>query len=135
MHTVVATTDERGCIVNLQCGDALTEPHEGLTIGEGNGERYRHPRGNYLPGGLKTVDGLPRWKIAPTASLPDRTPFDTFGFGEEKWGIYLRTEEELAEERPAQGESVEGRMVQLEQQAGALEEALDMLLTGVVEDE
>jgi hypothetical protein len=106
-------------------------------IDRGLGDRYRHAQGNYLPGGLLTGDSNLRWMTAPTAQHPAREPFVCYQWQGESWGVYLRTPEELAQSQPqpeADG-GIEGRVTRLEQQTGEMEQMLDMLLSGVVEDE
>ncbi len=106
-------------------------------IDRGLGDRYRHAQGNYLPDGLRTDEGIPRWMTAPAARHPEREAFVCYDHCGETWGVYLRTPEELALNQPqtdADG-SIEGRVTRLEQQTGEMEQMLDMLLSGVVEDE
>ena len=135
--TVLIRVREDGCITAVSSTAFEQESTGWRSIDRGLGDRYRHAQGNYLPGGLLTGDSNLRWMTAPTAQHPAREPFVCYQWQGESWGVYLRTPEELAQSQPqpeADG-GIEGRVTRLEQQTGEMEQMLDMLLSGVVEDE
>lgn len=117
---VYIQTDAEGRIV--RCEGGYTTPTD-LTdlayIDEGTGDRYNLCQGNYFPGGLYTMDGIPRyrWDGEKTA---------------------LRSEDELEADRealpkPSPSTTIEARLTALEaeaEQAKADREALNILLGG-----
>ena len=108
-YTVYVRTDGEGRILDIG-SDAFWRSVDGWTaIDRGSGDRYRHAQGNYLPGPVTDVYGVCRYKIAG---------------GE----IIERTEDELRADRPATEETLT-----TEQRLTTLEEALEMILTGVTE--
>ena len=108
MHKVYVKADSKGRIVAMNSGDFLLDLTGWVQVDEGLGDRYYHAQGNYLPLPIMTDEGAYRYKL-------------------EGGGILERTAEEMAadvEEDP--GPTLESRV-------GVLEEALEMILTGVVE--
>ena len=67
---VYIQTDGHGCI--LRCEGGYTTPAD-LTdwtyIDEGTGDRYNLCQGNYFPGGLYTMDGIPRYRWDGTQAV------------------------------------------------------------------
>lgn len=109
-YTVYVRTDGEGRILDIG-SDAFLRSVDGWTaIDSGSGDRYLHAQGNYLPGPVTDVYGVCRYKIAG---------------GE----IIERTEDELRADRPAQEETPT-----TEQRLTTLEEALQMILTGVTSE-
>lgn len=109
-YTVYVRTDGEGRILDIG-SDAFLRSVDGWTaIDSGSGDRYRHAQGNYLPGPVTDVYGVCRYKLAG---------------GE----IIERTEDELRADRPATEETPT-----TEQRLTTLEEALEMILTGVTEE-
>ena len=109
MHKVYVKTDSKGRIVAINSGDFLHDATGWVQVDEGLGDRYRHAQGNYLPQPIMTDEGAYRYKL-------------------EGGGILERTAEEMAadvEDDP--------KTPTLESRVGVLEEALEMILTGVVE--
>ena len=106
----------------LRCDGGYTTPAD-LTdwteIDEGTGDRYNLCQSHYFPGGLYTMDGIPRYKWDGTQAV-------------------ARTEEELEADRaaipePKPSKTVEARLTALEaeaEQAKADREALNILLGG-----
>ena len=80
-YIVYAKVDERGCITALN-SSAFVPPDWGAAIDEGQGDRYHHAQGNYIPGGLYTEDGLFKYKLVDGKAVE-------------------RTEEEIAADRAA----------------------------------
>lgn len=108
-YTVYVRTDGEGRILDIG-SDAFLRSVDGWTaIDSGSGDRYRHAQGNYLPGPVTDVYGVCRYKLAD---------------GE----IIERTEDELRADRPATEKTPT-----TEQRLATLEEALEMILTGVTE--
>ena len=106
-YTVYVRTDGEGRILDIG-SDAFLRSVDGWTaIDSGSGDRYRHAQGNYLPGPVTDVYGVCRYKLAG---------------GE----IIERTEDELRADRPATEETPT-----TEQRLTTLEEAMEMILTGV----
>ena len=106
-YTVYVRTDGEGRILDIG-SDAFLRSVDGWTaIDSGSGDRYRHAQGNYLPGPVTDVYGVCRYRLAG---------------GE----IIERTEDELRADRPAPEETPT-----TEQRLTTLEEALEMILTGV----
>ena len=117
---VYIQTDNEGRIV--RCEGGYTTPAD-LTdwteIDEGTGDRYNLCQSHYFPGGLYTMDGIPRYKWDGTQAV-------------------ARTEEELEADRAAipatkPSKTVEDRLTALEaeaEQAKADREALNILLGG-----
>ena len=106
----------------LRCEGGYTTPAD-LTdwteIDEGTGDRYNLCQSHYFPGGLYTMDGIPRYRWDGSMAV-------------------LRTEDELEEDRaaipePKPSKTVEDRLTALEaeaEQAKADREALNILLGG-----
>ncbi len=109
IYQVYIKVDEKGRLVGINSSAFLGDTTGWLKIDEGTGDRYHHAQGNYLPLPIMTDDGVWRYK----------------SYGN---GIGERTAEEIAadvvEDDPSQD---------LENRVGELEEALDMILTGVTE--
>lgn len=106
----------------LRCDGGYTTPAD-LTdwteIDEGTGDRYNLCQIHYFPGGLYTMDGIPRYRWDGSAAI-------------------LRMDEELEADRaaipePKPSKTVEARLTALEaeaEQAKADREALNILLGG-----
>lgn len=90
-----------------------------IQIDEGIGDRYRHAQGNYFPGPKFDARGIPRYAYAS-----DSSP---------KWRE--RTQEEMDADYvpPEPVTPLEDRVGAVEIKTGDLEEALDMILSGVTE--
>ena len=106
----------------LRCEGGYTTPVDlagWQEIDEGNGDRYNLCQSHYFPGGLYTMDGIPRYRWDGSAAV-------------------LRTEEEMEADRaaipePKPSKTVEDRLTALEaeaEQAKADREALNILLGG-----
>lgn len=135
---VLARITEQGLIGEIS-STAHRQIEEGWReIDRGQGDRYRHAQGNYLPDGLFTGDGIHKWMTAQTAMHSGREPVVSYDFGGERWGVYLRNPEEMEADRQepetdTTTTTMEARMQSMETKAGEFEEALDLLLSGVTE--
>lgn len=109
MHKVYVKTDSKGRIVAINSGDFLHDPTGWVQVDEGLGDRYYHAQGNYLPQPIMTDEGAYRYKL-------------------EDGGIMERTAEEMA-----QDVEDDPKTPTLESRVGVLEEALEMILAGVIE--
>lgn len=98
---VYIQTDAEGRIVRCEGGYTTpTDLTDWAYIDEGTGDRYNLCQGNYFPGGLYTIDGIPRYKWDGTQAVE-------------------RTEEELEADRkarPAPPPTAEQRISDLEEQ-------------------
>ena len=106
---VYVRTDEAGSIVEVNSDAFLSSLDGWQKVAEGYGDRYHHAQGNFFPLPLMDGSGAYRYK------LEDGKPVE-------------RTAEEMAadvQEQPAQP-SQEERITELE-------EALELLLSGVTE--
>ena len=62
MAVVYARVDAAGRVAEVN-SDAFLPDTEGWTpIDEGPGDRFAHAQGNYIPDGLTTEDGIPRYR-------------------------------------------------------------------------
>lgn len=118
-YRVFAFTDERNRILDINSDAFLTDPSGWVQIDEGIGDRYHHAQGNYFPKSKFDERGIPRY-----AYVPD---------GDPKWRE--RTQEEMDADYvpPEPVPPLEDRVDAVEIKTGDLEEALDMILSGVTE--
>lgn len=64
MYKVYVQTDAQGRIAAINSDAFLTYPIENWTqIDEGDGDKFHHAQGNYLPKSLITDDGVYRYKL------------------------------------------------------------------------
>lgn len=108
-YLVYVKADEQGRIIAINSSEFLQDATGWVQVDEGVGDRYHHAQGNYLPHPLMTDEGAWRYKL-------------------EGGGILERTAEEMAQDL-----ANEAPAPTLESRVGVLEEALEMILTGVVE--
>lgn len=116
LHRVFALTDERDRILDINSDAFLADSTGWVQIDEGVGDKYHHAQGNYLPGPKYDERGIPRYKLVDS-EVVERTP-------EEIEADYVP---------PEAGASLEDRVGAVEIKTGDLEEALDMILSGVTE--
>lgn len=80
MHKVFVRIDERSGITEIQ-SDCCAEEASGLIeIDEGEGDRFQHAQGNYLPKPLMDAQGRYRYKLvdgAVVARTPEELAEDT----------------------------------------------------------
>lgn len=118
-YTVYVEIDERNRITNINSSGFLSLENGWSKIDEGVGDRYLHSQNNYFPSPLYDDRGIPRY-----AYVPDGSP---------KWRE--RTQEEMDADYvpPEPVPPLEDRVDAVEIKTGDLEEALDMILSGVTE--
>ena len=81
-YKVYAHLDSAGNITAINSSAFLQDATDWTLIDEGVGDRYHHAQGHYLPDGLHTSDGIPRYHWDGTQ-------------------VIQRTEEEIEEDRAA----------------------------------
>ena len=119
IYNVYVKIDESNRILDVS-SDGFLENFDGWTyIDSGIGDRYHHAQGNYFPGPKYDERGIPRY-----AYMPD---------GDPKWRE--RTQEEMDADyvEPEPVKTLDERVGDVETKTGELEEALDMILSGVTE--
>lgn len=79
-YKVYAHLDSAGSITAINSSAFLPDTTGWTLIDEGTGDRYHHAQGHYLPDGLHTSDGIPRYHWDGTQ-------------------VIQRTEEEIEEDR------------------------------------
>lgn len=108
-HIVYVKTDDKGRIVGVNSREFLPDASGWTRIDEGYGDKYHHAQAHYLPGPLYDERGICRYKLDGIT-------------------VVERTQEEMdadytpEEETPTDVQRIE-----------ALEEALDLILSGVTE--
>lgn len=63
MFKVYAKADSAGCITAINSDAFLADTTDWAQVDEGEGDRYHHAQGNYLPGPLVTYEGVYRYKL------------------------------------------------------------------------
>lgn len=118
-YAVYILLDVANRILNVESSAFLSDATGWVQIDEGTGDRYHHAQGNYFPGPLYDDRGIPRY-----AYVEDGSP---------KWRE--RTSEEMDADYvpPEPVPPLEDRVDAVEIKTGDLEEALDMILSGVTE--
>ena len=81
-YKVYAHLDSAGNITAVHSSAFLDDHTDWTLIDEGTGDRYHHAQGHYLPDGLHTSDGIPRYHWDGTQ-------------------VIQRTKEEIEEDRAA----------------------------------
>lgn len=123
MYTVYVKSDAQGRIIDINSDDFLTELDGWTEIDSGEGDRFHHAQGNYLPQPLKDDYGVYQYKLVDGA-VCERTEAEKEADRQE--------EEETPSHAPT---DFEDRLKTAETGIAELSETLDMLLSGVVEDE
>lgn len=118
-YQVYIVIDGKNRIVSVDSSAFISDTTGWLQIDEGTGDRCHHAQGNYFPKPLYDDRGIPRY-----AYVPDGSP---------KWRE--RTPEEMDADyvEPQPVTPLEARVGAVEIKTGDLEEALDMILSGVTE--
>lgn len=113
---VLVRTDDAGRVVDINSNAFVQDTDGWVQIDSGHGDRYHHAQGNYLPGPLMDVRGVYRYKL-------------------EDGAIVERTAEEMdGDWAPmASQPTLESRVETVDGTTQELQEALDLLLTGVTE--
>lgn len=115
-YAVFILMDDSGRIISINSDAFLAETAGWTQIDEGVGDRYHHAQNNYLPKPLYDERGIPRYKLVD-GEVVERTP-------EEIEADYVP---------PEPVTPLEDRVDAVEIKTGDLEEALDMILSGVTE--
>lgn len=114
-YRVYILTDDRGVILQITSDAFLQETDGWILVDEGDGDRYHHAQGNYLQHPARDSRGVCRYR----------------------WDG-VKIVERTAEEMDADAEMLtppDPENAGMEQRMKQVEEALDMLLSGVTEDE
>ena len=122
MYTVYVMTDAQGRIIAIN-SDAFMSSYDGwVQIDSGEGDRYHHAQGNYLPMPLMDDNGVYQYKLVDSA-------------------VCERTEAEKSADKQPEGvfpspapSDIESRLKTAETGITELSETLDMILSGVTED-
>ena len=72
-YKVYAKTNAQNCITTINSDAFLSDTTGWTQIDEGDGDRYHHAQGNYLPGPLIDELGRYRYKLVDGAAV-ERTP-------------------------------------------------------------
>lgn len=115
-YGVYVKTDEKQRIIAINSDAFLPDTDGWLRIDEGFGDRFHHAQGNYLDKPIRDERGICRYKLL------DGVPVE-------------RTQEEMDADwiEPEAKPSIESRVETVEDKTGELEEALEMILSGVTE--
>lgn len=118
-YTVLVKTDSGNRITEVDSSAFVENDGTWYEIDSGTGDKFHHAQGNYFPGPKYDDRGIPRY-----AYVPD---------GDPKWRE--RTQEEMDADyvEPEPVKTLDERVGEVETKTGELEEALDMLLSGVTE--
>lgn len=108
---VYIRTDESNRVVDINSGAFLTDLTGWVEVDEGTGDRYNHAQGNYLPLSLVTEGGAYRYAYTEN-------------------GVVERSADDIAAEETAAAES---QQPTTEERVAQLEQALELLLSGVTE--
>lgn len=136
-YIVYIKPDDQKRIDAVNSSAFLTNTDGWREIDRGFDDRHHHAQGNYFPQSLYDERGIHRYMTALLTDESDREAFHTYEYNGETWGIYERTQEEMDADYipPAPAKPIEKRVENVENKTAELEESLDMLLTGVTEDE
>lgn len=115
-YKAYAMVDEKGRIMEIR-SDAFGESTDGLVLlGEGWGDKYHHAQGNFLPKPLMDERGIYRYKLVD-GQVVERTQ-------EEMDADWVVPEPVITDKE---------RIAALEKDNADLKEALELLLSGVME--
>lgn len=119
VYTVLVKTDSGNRITEIDSSAFVENDGTWYEIDSGTGDKFHHAQGNYFPGPKYDDRGIPRYAYVPA--------------GDPKWRE--RTEEEMDADyvEPEPEKTLDERVGEVETKTGELEEALDMLLSGVTE--
>lgn len=118
VYKVFIMVDEQK-IVDVNSSAFLSDTTGWVQIDEGTGDRYNHAQNNYFPKPKYDERGIPRY-----AYVPDGSP---------KWRERTKEEMDADYVPPVTETPLADRVGAVEIRTGDLEEALDMLLSGVTE--
>lgn len=118
-HTVLIKLDGKNRITDINSSAFLLDTTGWTQIDEGTGDRFHHAQGNYFPAPLYDERGIPRYTY-----VPDGLP---------RWRERTKEEMDADYVPPELVTPLEDRVGAVEIKTGDLEEALDMILSGVTE--
>ena len=118
-YQVFVKADADGRIADVNSSAFLTDMYGWAQIDSGFGDRFHHAQGNYFPKPKFDDRGIPRY-----AHVPD---------GDPKWRERTQDEMDADYIDPEPVKTLDERVGEVETKTGELEEALDMLLSGVTE--
>ena len=72
MSKVFVQINSKNLIIAINSDAFLPDPSEWTQIDEGEGDRYHHAQGNYLPKPLMTMQGIPQYKLV-NGEVQERT--------------------------------------------------------------
>lgn len=140
-YVVYIRTDEKKQLIDINSSAFLLDVSGWMKIDEGHGDRYHHAQGNYLPKPKMDERGIYRYMAAPAAEWPGREALHRFIHEGAEWAIYERTQEEMdADYTPPVAvpdgsiESLAAEVAALRESNAQLQEALDLLLSGEVNE-
>ncbi|MGN0763280.1 MAG: hypothetical protein ACI4MK_07820 [Aristaeellaceae bacterium] len=110
-YLVYIRADDAGRVVDINSSAFVQDTDGWVEIDSGFGDRYHHAQGNYLSGPITDARGVFRYKL-------------------EDGAIVERTQEEMDGDWAAMYEEATPTV---EERIDLLEEALEMILTGVTE--
>ena len=108
---VYVKTNDRNLITEINSDSFITDPTDWIKIDEGTGDRYTHAQGNYFPLPLVTDGGAYRYVYTEN-------------------GVVERAAEDIAADEAA---AAEHQQPTTEERVAQLEQALELLLSGVTE--
>lgn len=122
-YTVFIKVDDQQRVTAINSSAFLTDTAGWIKLDEGSGDRFHHAQGNYLEKPLMDDDGIYQYKFVDGA-------------------VCERTEAEKMADRQPEAETpspapsdIENRLKTAETGITELSETLDMILSGVTEDE
>lgn len=118
-YAVYILLDASNRILNVESSAFLSDTTGWVQIDEGAGTRYHHAQNNYFPKPKYDERGIPRY-----AYMKDGSP---------KWRERTKEEMDADYVPPEPVTPLEDRVDAVEIKTGDLEEALDMILSGVTE--
>lgn len=119
IYTVFVKHDKNDRITNVNSSAFLSDTTDWVQIDEGTGDRYHHAQNNYFPKPKYDDRGIPRY-----AYVPDGSP---------KWRERTQEEMEADYVPPVSETTLADRVGAVEIRTGDLEEALNLILSGVTE--
>ena len=136
-YIVYIKPDTQNRIDSVDSSAFLTDTNGWREIDRGFDVRHHHAQGNYFEKSIYDERGIHRYMTVPVVDDPDREAYRVYEYKGEQWGIYERTKEEMDEDYipPVPATTIEKRVETVEGKTAELEESLEMLLTGVTEDE
>lgn len=119
-YIVYVETDEAGCITAINSSAFLPDQSGWTAIDRGEGDRYRHAQGHYLPQPLFDGNGQKNWRL--DSGIP-----------------VLRTDAEKAMDElpdpPAPFEPTADELARLSMRMEEFDQSMEMLLLGVTGDD